>query len=63
MFSLPLVDKCLDTLAGSMWFSKLNANSAYWQVGIREEDWETAFIAKYGSFGLDSVINTVLIWL
>ena len=51
VFPLPLVDDCLDTLAGSEWFSKLDANSAYWQVPIREEDRKkTAFITKYGLF-------------
>ena len=38
VFPLPLVDDCLDTLAGSVWFSKLDANSAYWQVKIKDED-------------------------
>lgn len=31
-FPLPLIEDCLDTLAGSVWFSKLDANSAYFQV-------------------------------
>lgn len=51
VFPLPLVDDCLDTLSGSVWFSKLDINSAYWQVSIREEDRKkTAFITKYGLF-------------
>lgn len=29
VFPLPLIDDCLDTLSGSIWFSKLDANSAY----------------------------------
>ena len=50
-FPLPLIDECLDTLSGSKWFSKLDANSAYWQVRIAEEDQhKTAFITKYGLF-------------
>ena len=50
-FPLPLVDDCLDTLSGNMWFSKLDANSAYWQVKIKEEDRKkTAFTTKYGLF-------------
>ena len=28
VFPLPLVDECLDTLAGNVWYSKLDANSA-----------------------------------
>jgi RNA:NAD 2'-phosphotransferase (TPT1/KptA family) len=51
VFPLPLVEECLDTLAGNIWYSKLDANSAYWQVKIREEDrGKTAFITKYGLF-------------
>ena len=51
VFPLPLVEDCLDTLAGSKWFSKLDANSAYWQVQIRPEDRsKTAFITKYGLY-------------
>ena len=35
---LPLIEECLDTLAGNQWFSKLNANAAYWQIKIHPED-------------------------
>ena len=36
---------------GNVWYSKLDANSAYWQVKIKPEDCsKTAFITKYGSF-------------
>ena len=31
VFPLPLVEDCLDILAGNQWFSKLDANSAFWQ--------------------------------
>ena len=51
VFPLPLVEECLDTLAGNHWFSKLDANSAYWQIPIRAEDRKkTAFITNYGLF-------------
>ena len=51
LYPLPLIDDCLDTVAGSVWFSKLDANMAYWQVKVREEDRKkTAFITKYGLF-------------
>ena len=50
-FPLPLVEDCIDTLAGNVYFSKLDANSAYWQVHIKKEDKKkTAFITKYGLF-------------
>lgn len=51
VYPLPLIEECLDTLAGNEWFSKLDASSAYWQVKMREEDKpKTAFITKYGLF-------------
>jgi transposase InsO family protein len=51
VFPLPLVGDCLDTLAGNVWFSKLDANSAYWQIKIKDEDCKkTAFLTKYGLF-------------
>ena len=50
-FPLPLVEDCIDTLAGNVYFSKLDASSAYWQVHIKKEDKKkTAFITKYGLF-------------
>jgi hypothetical protein len=48
VFLLLLVDECLDTLAGNVWYSKLDANSAYWQLKIKPEDYsKTTFITKY----------------
>jgi hypothetical protein len=38
VFPLPLVDDCLDTLAGNVWYSKLDANSTYWQMKIIPEN-------------------------
>ncbi|MEX1352305.1 MAG: reverse transcriptase domain-containing protein, partial [Desulfobacterales bacterium] len=50
-FPLPFVSDCLDTLSGNIWFSKLDANSAYWQIKISEEDRKkTAFLTKYGLY-------------
>ena len=51
IYPLPLIEECLDTLQGNEWFSKLDANSAYWQMNVRKEDRpKTAFITKYGLF-------------
>ena len=51
VFPLPLVEDCIDTLAGNQWFSKLDANSAYWQVRVNEQDRKkTALITRYGLF-------------
>ncbi|PJE78230.1 hypothetical protein CI610_02834 [invertebrate metagenome] len=50
-FPLPLVEDCLDTLAGSSWFSKLDAKNAYWQIKVKDTDRKkTAFLTKYGLF-------------
>ena len=57
-FQLPLVDDCLDTHSDSIWFSKLDANSTYWKVKIREEDRrKTAFLPNYGLFILFRLCN------
>lgn len=51
VYPLPLAEECVDTLAGNRWFSKLDANSAYYQIYIEPKDKEkTAFLTKYGSF-------------
>ena len=51
VFLLPVVDDCFDTLAGNTWFTKLDANAAYWQLSIKEEDRKkTAFYTNYGLF-------------
>ena len=51
VYPLPLIEECLDTLSGHTWFSKLDANSAYWQVHIKpEHQRKTAFTTKYGLF-------------
>ena len=51
VYPLPLIEECMDSLAGNVWFSKLDANLAYWQVHVAPEDRKkTAFITKYGLF-------------
>jgi hypothetical protein len=36
VFPLPLINEYIDSLAGNEWFSKLDANNAYWQVTIKK---------------------------
>ena len=36
-FPLPLMGECLDALHKNVWYSKLDANSAYWQVPLDPE--------------------------
>ncbi|XP_052681414.1 uncharacterized protein LOC128162302 [Crassostrea angulata] len=33
-YPFPLIEECLNTLAGNLWFSKLDANAAYWQIKV-----------------------------
>lgn len=37
-YPLPLIQECLDMLAGNFWFSKFNAYTAYWQSKVNPED-------------------------
>ena len=48
VFPLPLVEDCLDTHAGHKWFSKLDANSSYWQVKISHHEVWTIRTCPYG---------------
>ena len=44
-YSLPLISECVDSLSGAQFFSKIDVDRAYWQVGVREEDkCKTAFV-------------------
>ena len=66
VFPLPLVEECMDTLSGNIWFSKLDATWGYWQIKVKDEDrCKTAFTTKYGlfqfkrmSFGLTNAPST-----
>lgn len=50
-YPLPRVDDCLDSLAKSEWFSSMDLNSGFWQVGMAEDDKEkTAFSTSLGLF-------------
>jgi transposase InsO family protein len=59
-YPLPLIEQCLDMLAGNKFFSTLDLAAGYWQVNIHPNDQhKTAFITKFGlyefsrmSFGL-----------
>ena len=51
VFPMPNLSECIDALEGNIWMSKLDANSAYWQVPIHPNSKEkTAFRTKYGLF-------------
>ena len=49
-YSLPQIDKILDSLQGSQWFSSLNLKSGYWQVKMEESKPLTAFTVGPLSF-------------
>ncbi|KAK6181975.1 hypothetical protein SNE40_009750 [Patella caerulea] len=38
LFPLPIVTECIEAIGGNKWFSKLDANSAYWQIPLKKED-------------------------
>ena len=51
VFPLPLVEECIDSLLGYVWYSKLDATWGYWKVKIKDSDTcKTAFITKQGLF-------------
>jgi hypothetical protein len=59
VYPLPLVEDFLDTLSGNEWFSKLDANNAYYQMSVKSEDRQKiAFIAKYNGRGYTSFVVT-----
>ena len=50
-FPLPLIEECIDSLDGSVFFSSLDMASGYYQLEVSEEDREkTAFVTKYGLY-------------
>ena len=50
-FPLPLIDECLDSLSGNMFFSTFDLASGYWQILIHPDDChKTAFVTRYGLF-------------
>ena len=50
-YPLPRIDMCFDSLGGVRYFTTLDLQSGYWQIGVDESDvHKTAFITKYGLF-------------
>ena len=50
-YPLAPVSECLDSLAGSKWFSTMDLNSGFWQVGLEKNSREcTAFSTSMGLF-------------
>ena len=50
-YPLPLIEECMDSLAGKKFFCTLDMNSGYWQIPVAPEDKEkTAFITRYGLY-------------
>ena len=51
VYPLPLIEECIDCLAGKKWYCALDMNSGYWQIPLDEKDkHKTAFLTKYGLF-------------
>ncbi len=50
-FPLPLIEECMDTLSGNIFFSTLDMAAGYWQIVVHPDDrHKSAFITKYGLF-------------
>ena len=50
-YPLPLLSECIDSLSGNLWFSKLDCNSAYYQIPMDPDSkHKTAFITRLGLF-------------
>ena len=50
-YPIPRVDECLDALAGSKWFSCMDLNSGFWQIGLDKNDKEkTSFATGLGLY-------------
>ncbi|MCG7866651.1 MAG: DDE-type integrase/transposase/recombinase [Candidatus Thiodiazotropha taylori] len=50
-YPIPRVDECLDALSGSKWYSSMDLNSGFWQVGMAPEDRQkTAFATSLGLY-------------
>ena len=53
-FPLPLIDDCLDTLAGTVWLSIVDMANGYYQILLsKEAKAKTAFITHWGLFEHD----------
>ena len=50
-YPLPVIEECMDSLAGKKYFCTLDMNSGYWQIPVAKEEKEkTAFIARHGLY-------------
>lgn len=50
-YPIPRVDDCLDALSGSCWFSCMDLNSGFWQIGLDPADKDkTAFATTLGLY-------------
>ncbi|UYV60745.1 hypothetical protein LAZ67_1002098, partial [Cordylochernes scorpioides] len=51
VYPIPRIDKVMDTLQGSRYFSAIDLRSGYWQVEVEERDKEkTAFTTAHGLY-------------
>ena len=56
-FPLPLIEDCLDALAGCQYFTTLDMASGYYQLEVEEQDRDkTVFVTKYGLFSFKRML-------
>ncbi len=51
-YSLPRIDETVDALSGSKYFSVMDIDRAFWQVGLKESDKHCRWNCAYGTYFL-----------
>ncbi|KAI0997949.1 hypothetical protein K3495_g10242 [Podosphaera aphanis] len=49
-YPLPLIKETLAKLSKAKWFTKLDVRSAFHKLGIKGDEWKTAFRTRFGLF-------------
>ena len=50
-YPMALIEECIDSLSGTLWFHTLDMAAGYWQIEIDERDCHTTdFLTKHGIF-------------
>lgn len=56
VYPIPILTECMDSLVGNIYFSKLDANQAYYQIPVHPDSKnKTAFRTKHGLFRFEKM--------